>query len=191
MDEIQFQERWNNALAYKNDLFKKLFYKKPLENGELRLERQQKQQRANYYKQQRLKHKRTKEEQQERNRQSAHKYFQERKDNEEYKALKRAYAKRYYEKHKNDIVYLEKRRQWQRESYAKDPKKKIRKTQKYYQEHKDYYRAYYQRKRQEKLSLLLENDEPRRAKEELARFTPEERRAFDEWERQNKEHTVY
>ena len=66
MDKIQFQERWNNALAYKNDLFKKLFYKKPLENGELRLERQQKQQRAQYYKQQRLKHKRTKEEQQRR-----------------------------------------------------------------------------------------------------------------------------
>ena len=35
--------------------------------------------------------------------------------------------------------------------------------------------------------ILLENDDYKRAMEELARFTPEERKAYDEWE---KEHTA-
>lgn len=35
--------------------------------------------------------------------------------------------------------------------------------------------------------IVLENDDYKRAMEELARFTPEERKAYDEWE---KEHTA-
>ena len=190
MDKVQFKERWNNIFnsSSSNGLIAKLLYKKPLESNETRLERHSKQQ-----KQSRA---RIKEEQQERNRQSAHKYFQANKDKEEYKALKRDYQKRYYDKHKDEVAFKEKRRQYQREYYAKDPNKKIRRQKKYYQEHKDYYRAYYQRKRQEK--LLLENDEPKRATEELARFTQEERRQYDLWEiewnkkfKETQKHTVY
>ena len=47
------------------------------------------------------------------------------------------------------------------------------------------------RQRVQDQKILLENDESTRAYNELKNFTPEERRAFDEWERQNKERTVY
>ena len=42
------------------------------------------------------------------------------------------------------------------------------------------------RKLKRKLEIIL-----KRAEEEFERITQEERRAFDEWERQNKKHTVY
>ncbi len=45
---------------------------------------------------------------------------------------------------------------------------------------KEFY--YRQKKKIEKKKVLFENDEKRRAMEELARFTPEERKRFDEWE---------
>lgn len=84
---------------------------------------------------------------------------------QEHKDKEIEYSKKYNKEHKDEVAFKEKRRQYQREYYAKDRKKQER--------------------------LLLENDEPKRATEELARFTQEERRAFDEWERQNKKHTVY
>ena len=93
------------------------------------------------------------------------------------------YQKKRYQEHKEQVI------EYRKKYYQEHKDKEIEYSKKYNKEHKGYYKAYYQRKKQER--LLLENDEPKRATEELARFTQEERRAFDEWERQNKKHTVY
>ena len=164
MDKVQFKERWNNIFNSSSsngcELVAKLFYKKPLESNETRLDRHHKQQTQNQ--------KKRYQEHKEQVIEYRKKYYQEHKDKEI------EYSKKYKKEHKDEVAFKEKRRQYQRKYYAKDPK--------------GYYKGYYQRKKQER--LLLENDEPKRATEELARFTQEERRAFDEWERQNQKHTV-
>lgn len=92
---------------------------------------------------------------------------------------------------------------YQKSYYKKNKEKCKEQSKKSYQKHKEQINAKARQKRQNQRLLkamrqrvqdqkiLLENDESTRAYNELKNFTPEERRAFDEWERQNKEHTVY
>ena len=90
------------------------------------------------------------------------------KNEETYKELKRKNTKQYHEKYKNDETYKEKKRENARRYYQKQLE--------------------VMRQRVQDQKILLENDEPTRAMEELARFTPEERKRYDEWEK--KEHTA-
>lgn len=95
------------------------------------------------------------------------KRFHERHKNEiEYKELKRKNSKQYHEKNKNDETYKEKKRENARRHYQKQLE--------------------IMRQRVQDQKILLENDEPTRAMEELARFTPEERKRYDEWEKKER-----
>ena len=100
---------------------------------------------------------------------------------------------------KQQIKSKQKNKIYNKTYYEKNRERKIKKSKIYYQTHKKErleYQARYKKERLEyqarykKERLLLENDEPTRAEEELKRFTQEERRAFEEWERQNKKRTV-
>ena len=99
------------------------------------------------------------------------------------RAKRLQYQKEYYEKNRADILKYNKinpkRKQYQKE-YMKI----------YQAKHKKRIALYNKMYRTRLKRLYYEWDDQKRAKEELARFTQEERRAFDEWERQNKKHTV-
>ena len=89
---------------------------------------------------------------------------------------------------KQQIKSKQKNKIYNKTYYEKNRERKIKKSKIYYQTHKKERLEYQARYKKER--LLLENDEPTRAEEELKRFTQEERRAFEEWERQNKKRTV-
>ena len=112
------------------------------------------------------------------------------------------YMKEYYRKNRA------KRLQYQKEYYEKN-KAEILKCRKKSQKTKDYHKKYYQKHKKRLLTyqkmnrtrlkrLYYEWDDQIRAKEELARFTPEERRQYDLWEiernkklKETQKHTVY
>lgn len=103
------------------------------------------------------------------------------------RAKRLQYQKEYYEKNRAEILKYNKinskRKQYQKEYLVKN-KKRIALYNKIY-------RAKLKR-------LYYEWDGQKRAKEELARFTPEERRQYDLWEiernkklKETQKHTVY
>lgn len=112
------------------------------------------------------------------------------------------YMKEYYRKNRA------KRLQYQKEYYEKN-KAEILKCRKKSQKTKDYHKKYYQKHKKRLLTyqkmnktrlkrLYYEWDDQKRAKEELARFTPKERRLYDLWEiernkklKETQKHTVY
>lgn len=103
------------------------------------------------------------------------------------RAKRLQYQKEYYEKNRAEILKYNKinskRKQYQKEYQVKN-KKRI---------------ALYNKMYRAKLKrLYYEWDGQKRAKEELARFTPEERRQYDLWEiernkilKETQKHTVY
>ena len=110
---------------------------------------------------------------------------QQKKYGKNHKNIIRENAKRYYQRHKEEgkaysKEYRKKNIEWVRE-------RNRRYREKHREELREKARAYYYKRKQ---MLLTENDEPTRAEEELKRFTSEERRAFEEWETQNKKRIV-
>lgn len=97
------------------------------------------------------------------------------------------YQKEYYEKNKAEIL-----------KYNKRNKNKKAYNKKYYEANKKRLLKYQKIYRNKLKRLYYEWNEQRRAKEELARFTPEERRQYDLWEiewnkkfKETQKHTVY
>ena len=167
MDKAEFKERLDKAFTAER--LKGLLYKAPRKDGKTRDEVQREQTKKSYKKNPLV------------NRKANQKYYQKNRDNEEFKAKRRECARKYNQAHKAKML------ERNREYYQKNRDKCREKYRQYYQNRK-LLEAMRQRVQDQK--ILLENDEPTRAEEELKRFTPEERRAFDEWERQNKKRIV-
>lgn len=99
----------------------------------------------------------------------------------------------YKKPHRNNKTRYENFLEQSKKSYKKNYKPRVHKIR-YHKRPKICWEEEYNRllleamrQRVQDQKILLENDEPTRAMEELARFTPEERKAYDEWE---KEHTA-
>lgn len=87
----------------------------------------------------------------------------------------------------------EHRKRYNRKHYQKNREQILKYRREHYKQHKKInskklLEAMRQKVKDQK--ILLENDEPTRAEEELKRLTPEERKAFDEWYKQWKERTA-
>lgn len=132
-------------------------------------------------------------------------------DIQELRDKKNEYSKEYYKQNKA------KRLEYQHKYYWSHREERLlyrkRHSKEYYRRNKihycEYQRAYYQKhkkrilknakKYREKLKrLYYEWNEQRRAEEELARFTPEEKKQYDLWEiewnkkfKETQKHTVY
>lgn len=89
------------------------------------------------------------------------------------------------------------RKRYNRERYQKNREQILKYSREHYKQHKKFDKKINSKKLLEAMrqkvkdqKILLENDEPTRAEEELKRLTPEERKAFDEWYKQWKERTA-